>query len=75
MATIAEKMEGSDRLQRRVEQLMEVETNPWTTWSHWMGAAMKDIHDDLSPSFLRETFELFMRYRGQSKDLRQQQAP
>ena len=53
---------------------MEVETNPQTAWAHWMGAEMKDIHDDIWASFLKETFEQFMRYRDQSKDLRQQQA-
>ena len=37
MTTIAGKIKGSDRLERRVEQLMEVETNPRTAWAHWMG--------------------------------------
>ena len=56
MATIAEKIGLR-------EELMEVETNPGTAWAHWMGEEMKDIHDDLWPAFLKDPFELLMRYR------------
>ena len=54
---------------------MEVETNPRTAWTHWMGTEMTHIYDYLWPSFLKETFQLLIRYRDQCKDLRQQQAP
>ena len=75
MATIAEKIEWSEKLERRVDQLMEVETNLRTAWAHWMGTEMKYIHDNLCPSFLKETFKMMVTYKDTSEDLRQQQAP
>ena len=47
MATIAEKIEGSERLERRVDELIQVESKSQTAWAHWMGTEMNTIHDDL----------------------------
>ena len=74
MATIAETIEGSERLEGRVDQLMEVESNPGKAWAHWMGTEMC-IHGDLRPSFLKETFKMMVIYNDKSEDLRQQPTP
>ena len=69
MSTIEEKMEGTERLERRVDDLLQVESNPWTVWAHWMWTEMITIHDDLWRDYLKESFQLLMRYHEQSNSL------
>ena len=40
-------MEGTERLERRVDDLRQVESTPWTEWAHWMGTEITTINDDL----------------------------
>ena len=62
MATIAEKMVGSERLESRVDDFLQVESNPQTAWAHWMGTEMTTIHDDLLSAFFKDSFQLLMNY-------------
>ena len=75
MATIAEKIEGSDRLERRVNELIQMESNPQTAWAPLDGDRMNTIHGDLWPAFLKNTFQMLVTYKDKSEVLRQQQAP
>ena len=37
VAMVCVWIEGSERLERRVDELIEVESNHRTAWAHWMG--------------------------------------
>ena len=69
MVTIAEQMVGSERLERRVDDIEQVEINPRKAWPNWMGTEMVNIHDDLWSDFLKDSFGLLIRYTEQSKGL------
>ena len=40
-------MKGTERLERRVDDLLQVDNNPRTAWAYWMGIEMTTIHDNL----------------------------
>ena len=62
MDTLAKKMERTERLERRVDDLLQVESNTRTVWAHWMGKEMTTIHEDLL-DYLKESFQLLKRYQ------------
>ena len=74
MATINKKIEGSERLERRVDELIQVESNPRTVWAHGMGTEMNTMTTS-GVLFLKDTFQLLVKYKEKSKVLKQQQAP
>ena len=68
-------MVGSEMLEIRVDDIVQVKINPQKTWAKWMGTEMADIHDDLWSDFLKDSFRLLIRYAEPSSSLQQQQAP
>ena len=75
MATLAEQMVGSERLERRLDDIVQVEIKPWKACANWMGTEMTNIHDDLWSAFLKDSFRMLMNAQERSKGLRQLQAP
>lgn len=73
IATIAESMSGTQRLQEQVDEVLKGGNNPRSAWTHWMATELMDLHEDLWLNFQKESFQLVMRYREQNKALRQQQ--
>ena len=47
MATVAEQRLGSERLERRVDNIVQVEVTTQKVWVKWIGTEMTEIHDDL----------------------------
>ena len=59
MATINKKIEGSERVERRVDELIHVESNPRTVWAHWMWTEMNTM-TTYGVLFLKDTFHLLV---------------
>ena len=66
-------MEGNEKLEQQVGDLLATERDPRTSWAHWMGTEMASFHPSVWEDFLNESFSMLMRYRKESQRLRDQQ--
>ena len=71
IVTIAQKIQGMEKMERRVEALLTQEKSPRSQWAMWMGAEVEQMHPDMLDRCRDQTYDVIRRMKARSNSLRQ----
>ena len=68
---ISQTIEGTERMEKRVEALLTQSKSPNAVWATWMGAELEQMHPDMWDQCRDATYNVIHVWKAHSNDIRQ----